>query len=95
MRRVLDVVLLLAILGAVGFGAYRLGNRVDTTSNSLAKADSELTQTVAKHPSHHAVSRRTIEIAAVGIGGAVAVLLLLSTAGALTRRRRRQHWHAT
>jgi len=95
MRRLLDVVLVLAILGAVVFGAYRLGGRVDSTSSSLAKQDSELTQPVTTHSSHHRVSRRTIEIVAVGVGGAVAILLLLSAANAMTRRRRRQHWRAS
>jgi hypothetical protein len=94
MRRAFDVLLLAAILTAVGFGVYKLGQRVDTTSNTLAKQDSELTQPVLKHP-HHGPSRRTIELAGVGIAGAVALIVLVSMTGAATRRRRRQHWRAT
>jgi hypothetical protein len=95
MRRLVDAVLVVAILGAVVLGVLKLGHRVDTTSNSLAKQDSELTQPVVRHASHHGPSRRTIEIAGAGIAGAVVFLLLLSSAGAATRRRRRQHWRAT
>jgi hypothetical protein len=95
-RRLLDLVLLLAILGAVGFGALTLGKRVDTTSNTLAKHDSELTQKVARpHVSRRGPSRRTIELVVGGVGGGAALLLLWSAAGAASRRQRRQRWRAT
>jgi len=96
MRRLLDLVLVVAILGAAGFGAYTLGKRVDTTSNTLAKHDSELTQTVVRPKlSHSGPSRRTIEYVVGGIAAGAAMLLLVSAAGAASRRQRRQRWRAT
>ena len=93
-RRLLDLVLLAAALGAIGFGVYKLGNRVDSTSHNLAKHDSELTQPVTHRSSHH-VSRRTVELVVVGIGCAAGVMVLVSMTGAMSRRRRRQRWRAT
>lgn len=95
MRRILDVLIIAAVLGAIGFGAWKLGHRVDSTSNTLAKNDSELTQPATRPASHHGPSRQTVQIVIVGVAGAVAVMLLVSTAGAMSRRRRRQRWHAT
>jgi hypothetical protein len=96
MRRLLDLVLIAAILTAVGFGAYELGRRVDNTSNTLAKQDSELNQTtVSHHRNGSGPSRHTIEWVAVGIGGAVAVMIVVSFGGSLLRTRRRERWRAT
>jgi hypothetical protein len=95
MRRILDVLIIAAVLGAIGFGAWKLGHRVDSTSNDLAKSDSELTQPASRPASHHGPSRQTVEIVIVAVAGAAAVMLLVSTGGAVARRRRRQRWRAT
>ena len=46
MRRLIDLVLIVGILAAAGFGVYELGRHVDSTSNNLARRDSELNQHV-------------------------------------------------
>lgn len=92
MRRLLDLLLIVTILGAVGFGVYLVGTRVDTTSNTLARQDSELGQTVY-HPTNPAgPSRHTIELFAIGVGGAAAVMLVVSVGSTLVKGRRRQRW---
>lgn len=102
MRRSLDFVLVVVILAAVGFGAYKLGNLVDNKSNEAASESAGTTvvtttggvvTTVAAHHSHKP-SRRTIEITVVAIAGAAGVLLLVSLGGALFRTNRRQHWRS-
>ena len=95
MRRLLDLVLIAGILAAVGFGAYQLGRHVDSTSNNLAKHDSELNQKVYRPSDAKGPSRHTIELVGVAIGGAVGVMILVSFSSALFRTRRRQHWRHT
>jgi hypothetical protein len=95
MRRVVDLLLIAAVLAAVGFGAYAIGTRVDSTSNDLAQHDSELNQTVYRPHHSSGPSRHTIELVAVAVGGAVAVMILVSAASSLVKTRRRQRWHAT
>lgn len=95
MRRPLDLVLIVAILVAVGFGAYELGKRVDTTSNNLAKQDSELNQKVYRPSNPKGPSRHTIEVVAIAVGGALGVMILVSFSSTLLRTRRRQHWRHT
>ncbi|MGZ4333210.1 MAG: hypothetical protein ACXVRJ_02915 [Gaiellaceae bacterium] len=95
MRRLIDVVLVVVILTGIGFGAYELGRNVDSASNNLAKHDSELNQTVVRHPKPKGPSRHSIELVVVSVTGAAAVMLIVSVGGALVRTRRRERWRAT
>jgi hypothetical protein len=95
MRRVVDALLIVCILAAVGIGAYYIGNRVDTESNNLAKQDSELNQSTTGATTHHTTSNRTPIIVGIGIGGAVVALVLASLTNSFVRARRRERWHAT
>jgi len=94
-RRIVDLLLIAAILGAVGFGAYEVGQHVDKTSNTLAKQDSELGQTVYHPTAANGPSRRTVELIGISIAGAAGVMLVVSLASAALRTRKRQRWHAT
>lgn len=94
-RRVIDLFLIIAILIAVGFGAYRLGRTVDTTSNNLASHDSELGQTTYRHANPKGPSKHTIEYIAVSVAGAAGIMIIVSFASAMLKTRRRQRWHAT
>jgi hypothetical protein len=97
MRRLLDVVLIVLFLGAVGFGAYKLGHRVDHLSNQAASQDSELNQpttTSAVQPTHRARLHQTPIIVAAALGGTVVMLIVASALGSFARSRRREHWRA-
>ena len=94
-RRVVDLFLIFAILGAVGFGAYHLGRNVDTTSNNLAKRDSELGQTTYHRASPKGPSRHTWELVGGAIATVAGVMIVVSFGSALLRTRKRQRWHAT
>jgi hypothetical protein len=94
MRKLLDVVLVIAILGAIGFGAYELGQHVEDTSNTLAQHDSELNQKVVRPEKAHGPSRHTIELVVISVTGAAVVMLVVSVGGALVRTTRRQRWRA-
>ena len=61
-RRVIDLLLIAAILTAIGFGAYAVGRSVDKTSNNLAKQDSELGQTTYHRANPKGPSRHTFEL---------------------------------
>jgi hypothetical protein len=93
-RRVLDVVLVVAILAAAGFGAYKLGSLVDSKSKQEASRDSELSQPTAARHTSSGPSRHTVELVLVGIGGAAGAMILVSFGRGFARRRRRQRWHA-
>jgi len=93
-RRIIDLLLIAAILAAVGFGAYELGTRVDSTSNTLAKQDSELNQKVYRHPNAKGPSRHTWEIVGASIAGVAAIMIVVSFGSSLLKTRRRQRWHA-
>jgi hypothetical protein len=95
MRRLVDLVLIAGILVAVGFGAYELGTRVDTSSNNLAKQDSELNQKVYRPANPKGPSRHTIELVGIAVGGALGVMILVSFSSTLLRTRRRQSWRHT
>jgi hypothetical protein len=95
MRRLLDLVLIVAILAAVGFGAYEIGRQVDSTSNNLAQQDSELNQKVYRPSNPKGPSRHTLELVGVAVGGAIGVMIVVSLGSSLLRTRRRQRWHAT
>lgn len=97
MRRLVDVVLIVLFLGAVGVGAYELGHRVDHLSNQAASQDPELNQpttgaTVAS--GHRAKSHRTPIIVAAALGGTVVTLVLASALSSFVRSRRRERWRA-
>lgn len=96
MLRLRDLLLICVVLAAVGVGVYELGRHVDSTSANLARQDSELSQPVYRPTHQSGPSRRTIELAAGGIGGAAGVIVLLSVGSALTRpSRRKTTWRAT
>jgi hypothetical protein len=95
MRRLIDLVLIVGILAAAGFGVYELGRHVDSTSNNLARRDSELNQHVYRPADPKGPSRHTIELVAVGVGGALGVMILVPFSSTLLRTRRRQRWRHT
>jgi hypothetical protein len=94
MRRVIDVILIALFLGAVGFGAYEIGHRVDRESNSLSSQDPELNTTTVASGKHSSKSRETPIIVAGALGGAVVLILLGSAVSAVGRGRKREHWRA-
>jgi hypothetical protein len=94
-RRIVDLLLIFAILGAVGFGAYELGHNVDRTSNDLAQHDSELGQTTYHRASPKGPTRHTWELVGGAIAGVAGVMIVVSFGSALLRTRKRQRWHAT
>ena len=94
-RRIVDLLLIAAILGAVGFGAYEIGHHVDSTSNTLAKQDSELGQTVYRPAGANGPSKRTIELVGISVAGAAGIMIVVSVASAALKSRKRQRWHAT
>jgi len=101
MRRVLDIVLVVVILVAVGFGAYRLGRLVDHTSHQAALASEGVntssstgTTTVNNANPSNGPSRRTIETVIIAVAGAAGVMLIVQIGGSLFRTRKREKWHA-
>jgi hypothetical protein len=94
MRRVIDIILIALFLGAVGFGAYEIGHRVDRESNSLSSQDPELNATTVSSANHTSRSRRTPIIVGGALGGAVVLILLGSAVSTVTRGRKREHWRA-
>jgi hypothetical protein len=93
-RRIIDLLLIAAILIAVGFGAYYVGKSVDTTSNNLAKQDSELGQKTYRPTNPSGPSRHTLELVGASIAGVATIMIAVSLGSALVRTRRRQRWHA-
>jgi hypothetical protein len=94
-RRIVDLLLIAAILGAVGIGAYYIGHNVDRTSNNLAKRDSELGQTTYHRADPKGPSRRTFELVGISVASVAGVMIIVSVGGALLKTRKRQRWHAT
>jgi hypothetical protein len=95
LRKLLDFVLAIAILAAVGVGVYYLGRQVDNTSNNLAKHDSELGDgPVVKSPKAHSPSHHTVEWVVISVTTVAGVMLLVTFGGALVRTNRRQRWRA-
>ena len=95
MRRIIDIVLIAAVLCAAGMGAYVLGRHVDHLSNQTASQDSELNSTtVATRVVHHH-SDRTPYFVGGAIGVALGAMVLGSALESVARSRRRQRWHAT
>jgi hypothetical protein len=94
-RRVVDLFVIIAILIAVGFGAYRVGRAVDTTSNNLSKQDSELGQTTYHRANPDGPSKHTLLLVGASVAGAAGLMIVVSFASAMLKTRRRQRWHAT
>jgi hypothetical protein len=94
-RRIFDLLLIGAILVGVGFGAYFVGKSVDTTSNNLAKQDSELGQTTYRPSNPKGPSKHTLELVGASVAGAAGIMIVVSFGSALMKTRRRQRWHAT
>lgn len=94
-RRVLDIVLIAAVLAAAGTGAYVLGRHVDRLSNQTSAQDSELHTTTVTTTSAHHHSNRTVYFVVGAVGIAVGALVLGSVADSVARSRRRQRWRAT
>ncbi|HZP72705.1 MAG TPA: hypothetical protein VFA97_04915 [Gaiellaceae bacterium] len=95
MRRIIDIVLIAAVLGAAGMGAYVLGSHVDHLSNQAGSQDSELQTTTAAVTVVHHHSDRTPYFVAGAVGIALGALVLGAGVESLARSRRRQRWHAT
>ena len=94
-RRIVDLIVIAAVLGAVGFGVYEVGTHVDKQSNTLAQQDSELGQKVYR-PSHaNGPSRHTVELVALSVAGAAGIMIAVSVMSSAFRTRKRQRWHAT
>jgi hypothetical protein len=93
-KRLVNGLLIVAVLATVALGAYAIGTRVDNESNKLSSQDSELGTTVAAAPTHTTKSNRTPVIIGVALGGAVLLLLLGSGVSAVNRSRRRERWRA-
>jgi hypothetical protein len=100
MRRVLDYVLVIAILAAVGYGAYRVGVLVENKSNEAASESANTTPATttvaATTASDHSKgpSRKTVELVIIAIAGAAGVMLVVQIGGSLFRTRKRERWHA-
>lgn len=95
MKRLVDTLLIILVLGTVVLGAYAIGRRVDNESNKLSAQDSELNgTTVAGAPTHTTKSNRTPIIVGAALGGAVVLLLLGSATSSVMRSRKREHWRA-
>jgi hypothetical protein len=101
-RRVFDVLLIAAVLGAGGYGAYRAGKAIIRTGNSYGSAASQNSpsassattvsqanttgQTIVTHDNRH-----NLYLAAFIAGGVIGAMILLSMLGTFRQRRRRQH----
>jgi hypothetical protein len=95
-KRLLDLVLMIAIVGVVGYGAYLVGRRVDHYSSKQAEEVIGTTTvgTTTRVITTHKHSNKTPYFVVVGIavaGGAILFSSLLDTA---LKSRRRQRWRA-
>jgi hypothetical protein len=102
MRRVLDYVLVIVILAAVGYGAYRVGVLVENKSHEAASESENTTPatttagiaTTASSDHSKGPSRKTVELVIIAIAGAAGVMLVVQIGGSLIRTRKRERWHA-
>jgi Uncharacterized protein conserved in bacteria (DUF2062) len=100
MRRLVDLLLIAALLGAAGVGAYLIGHRVDHLSNQASSQDSELngtttvsgTHTGATHTHRIFGSHVTPLLVGAAVLAALAALVLAWLVNALVKSRRRQRW---
>ena len=91
MRRLLDLVLMVAILAAFGYGAYLIGRRVDNYSNEqAAEVAGTTTQLILKHKH----SNKTPYFIVGGLGIAAGVIVLSSLLQSAFSSRRRERWRA-
>jgi len=99
MRRLLDLVLLVAILGALGFGAYKVGQAVTRESDQLAAGSSDVAATTTSQAPVQKIetspslrdwitdNKDVIVLAAAGVLG---VIILISLSNTISRSRRRR-----
>jgi hypothetical protein len=100
MRRLVDLLLIAALLGAAGVGAYLIGHRVDHLSNQASSQDSELNGTTtvagthAAGHSHGFLSSHHVTplLVAAAVLAVLAALVLAWLINALLKSRRRQRW---
>jgi uncharacterized membrane protein YqgA involved in biofilm formation len=95
MRRLLDLILIVLILGVAVGGAYEIGRRVDRLSNSEAAKDADLSKPITTSSGKHGPSAHTIYWIAGGAAAGVAVIVLGSLVGSFRQSRRRERWRAT
>lgn len=95
MKRLFDLLLIAAFLGALAFGGYELGKRVDHTSNQLAASDSELNQKTTTASHRRGPSDRTIYFVLGGMAIGVGALMLGSLIGTALKSNRRERWRAS
>ena len=95
MKRLVDFVLIVLLLAAVGLGAYYIGHRVDNESNKLSSQDTELhSTTVTSHATTVKKKHRTEIIVGAALGGTAVLILLGSLTSTLVRTRKRDSWRA-
>ena len=95
MKRIVDLLIIALFLGALGFGGYELGRRVDRTSNDAAAQDAELNQKTTTASGHQGPSGRTVYFVAGGLAIGVGAIMVGSLIGSAARSRRRERWRAT
>lgn len=101
--RLVNVILLGLVLGALIFGAFALGNAVRRTGNEGARGSSGATQTQTETPARSSAAparsnghstRRLKVLTAEVIGGLLVGYAILAAIGSIRRSRRREHWRA-
>jgi hypothetical protein len=96
MKRLLDLVLMVAILGAAGYGAYLIGKRVDHYSSQQAEevAGTTTIGTTTRVITVHKKSNKTPYFVVGGVGIGAGVIMLSSLFSSMTKSRRRERWRA-
>jgi hypothetical protein len=94
-KRLFDLLLVAAFLGALAFGGYELGKRVDHTSNQLAASDSELNQKTTTASHHRGPSGRTVYFVLGAMAIGAGALMLGSLVGSAVKSNRRERWRAS
>src|SRR4051812_24284586 len=98
MRRLLDLVLLVAILGGLGYGAYRVGQAVTDESDQMAEQSQNVlvttaqarVQTIETSPSLSDRIRDNEDILVLIAAGVLGVILVVSLSSSVSRSRRRR-----